>query len=245
MKTALKCLLPAAIAPLLLGTAQAQLSSKEAADLAVKYTKALDANRKTLKSYSSNYRIEYWEKDKLQWIDLVNVTLGNDGLPVLTQVNRDAIDQKRGLFRKTRTDRAFGKQDKIVSYTMQWLLYYSRLPADRAQVLFSKAAQNKAVMTSDQMPNVVGVVAENVRDSDAKDLVDLWLNKQNGHPVRLSVTIPVEKDLEAFEGDTIDAVINYRYLQNGSAFYTDHIDVMIPNKDLHIKFENLNIKKKN
>ena len=45
--------------------------------------------------------------------------------------------------------------------------------------------------------------------------------------------------------NTINTAINYRYLQNGEAFYTDHIDVLIPTKKMHIKFENLNIQKKN
>lgn len=245
MKNLLKGILPLALTPLLLNSAQAGLTPEEAAALAMKYSKAQAANIKTMRDYTSNYRIELWQKDDLQWIDLVNVTLGDNGLPIITQVNRDKIDKRRGLFRNRRTEKAFDKQDKIVGYALRWMLYYSRLPADRVHTLFLKAGQNSGVAESSQSPNVIGVSADNVRDSDANDIVDLWLNKQNGHPVRFSFTIPVEKTVEGFEGATINASINYRYLQNGAAFYTDHIDVLIPSKDIHIKFENLNIMKKN
>ena len=68
MITIFRRLLPLALTPLLLGPVQAGLSPKEAADLAMKYSKAQEANRKTLMGYTSNYRIELWKKDKLQWI---------------------------------------------------------------------------------------------------------------------------------------------------------------------------------
>jgi hypothetical protein len=244
MITMFRSLLPLALAPILLIPAHAGLTPQEAADLAVKYSKAQAANINTLKSYSSNYRIELWEKDQLQWIDLVNVTVGDNSLPLLTQVNHDAITERKGLFRKTRQKRATKKQDEIVGYALRWILFYSRLPADRIHTLFLKAGQNAGVTKSAQSPNVIGVYAANVRDSDANDIVNLWLNKQNGHPIRFSFTIPVEKTMEGYEGATINATINYRYLKNGKAFYTDHIDVTIPSKKIFIKLENLNIQKR-
>ena len=84
-----------------------------------------------------------------------------------------------------------------------------------------------------------------MRDPNAKDSVSLWVNKVNGHPIRFAYTIPVEKTVEGYGGAAIDTVINYRYLDDGSAFYPDHIDVVIPTKKLYIKFENLNVLKKN
>ena len=236
-------LLGLALLPLLPPPAPAQLE-KDAAELSVKHAQARANNSKALASYSSNYRIELWKKNELQWIDMVNVNVKPDGLPQFTQVNRDSVHERHGLFRNRREDRAFGKQDKIVEYALQWMIYYNRLSPDRLNTLFLKAGATNAVQTSSGNKNILGVSATNVRDSTANDFVSLWFNRTNGHPVRFSFTIPVEKTVDGYAGDKLTVVMNYRYLSDGKTFYPDHVDVFVPGKDVKIKFENLNIRKK-
>ena len=93
-------------------------------------------------------------------------------------------------------------------------------------------------------PDVLGVWSTNVRNSDANDKVNLWFNKQNGHPIRLSFDTPVEKGLDGATGETIKAMINYRYLKEGEGFYPAHIDVTIPSRGLTIRAEHLAARKK-
>ena len=227
--------------------AKAQVPSpKEIADLAVLHNDALAANRKILENYHWNYRIEVQEDNVLQWVDLVNIKMGADGRPIFTQINREQIVEKqRGLFRKSRKqEKGFEQKDRIVEYVSKWIIAYNRLPADRIHTLFRKAAESGAIRVSPRNPNLIGVSASNVRDSNANDQLSLWLNKENGHPISFSFTVPVEPGIEGFGGEKLSAVINYRYLQNGEAFYPELVDVMIPSRNLQIKVENVNIQKK-
>ena len=214
--------------------------------MAVTHNEALAANRQTLENYSWNYRIEVAENGVVQWVDLVNIKMGDDGMPVFTQVNRDQIvEQERGLFgKKKKQEKGFEQKDRIISYVMKWIIAYNRLPADRVHTLFRKATETGSVQVAPGNPNIVGVSASNVRDSDANDQLMLWFNRTNGHPISFSFVVPVEKSIEGSTGETLSATINYRYLQNGEAFYPDHVDVSIPSRQLRVKVENLNMMKK-
>ncbi len=217
-------------------------NEKEIADLAVMHSDAMKANREVLKNYSNNYRVEVSKDNELQWIDLVNVQIGPDQNPILTQVNRDKMTpQEKGLFgRKGRKQQeAAEEMDGIISYAMRWITYYNRLPADRVFTLFRQAARDGTYKTASSSTDIVGVWSTNVRDSNANDEVNIWFNKLNGHPVRTAFTLPVEKGLDGATGETISAVINYRYLRNGEAFYPDTIDVSIPSRGLKIRVEHL------
>lgn len=221
-------------------------TQKEIAELAVKHNEALAANRRVMDNYSWNYRIEVQESGVVQWVDLMNITFGANGQPVFTQINREQIvEQSRGLFgKKKKQEKGFEEKDRIIAYVIRWINAYNRLPADRVHTLFRKAAETGAVKVSPGNPNIVGLSADNVRDSNANDRLGLWFNKANGHPISFTFTVPVEKSLDGATGQTLSATINYRYLQNGEAFYPDHVDVSIPSRQMRIKVENLNMQKK-
>lgn len=227
---------------------QAQLpTEKEIADMAVKHSDAMKANREVLRDYSNNYRVEVSKDNELQWIDLVNVQIGPDGNPILTQVNRDKMTpQEKGVFgRKGRKQQeATEEMDRIISYAMKWITYYNRLPADRVFTLFRQAARDGTFKVASYSDDIIGVWSTNVRDSNAHDEVNIWFNKQNGHPIRSAFTVPVEKGLDGATGESISAVINYRYLKSGAAFYPDTIDVTIPSRGLNIRVEHLIAKQK-
>lgn len=154
--------------------------------------------------------------------------------------------QEKGIFgRKGRKQQeAAEEMDGIIAYAMKWITYYNRLPADRVFTLFRQAARDGTYKTAASSTDIVGVWSTNVRDSNANDEVNLWFNKLNGHPVRSSFTVPVDKGLDGSTGETISAVINYRYLVNGEAFYPDTIDVSIPSRGLKIRVEHLVSRKK-
>jgi hypothetical protein len=230
--------------PVILTTTSANAQTpnqKEIAEMAVTHNEALAANRQVMENYSWNYRMEVRQDGVIQWVDLVNIKMGADGLPVFTQVNREQIvDQKSKLFgKKRRQEKGFEEMDREVENAIKWILFYGRLPADRIHTLFRKAAEAGTAQVAPANENLVGVTATNVRDSDAGDQVSLWFNKTNGHPVFFSFSSPA-----GGEDASIQAEINYRYLQNGEAFYPDHVDASITGKSLQIKLENVNVQKK-
>ena len=127
---------------------------------------------------------------------------------------------------------------------MKWITYYNRLPADRVFTLFRQAARDGTFKLASYSDDIIGVWSTNVRDSNAHDEVNIWFNKQNGHPIRSAFTVPVETGLDGATGESISAVINYRYLKSGAAFYPDTIDVTIPSRGLNIRVEHLIAKQK-
>lgn len=217
------------------------LTQKQIADLAVKHSDAMIANRKTLETYSSNYRVEVSKNAQIQWINLVNVKIGADLNPIITQVNHDQIvAPAKGIFSKGNQTKEFEKMDEITAYTIKWITYYNRLPAPRIFTLFSQAAQNGTYKVAPYSANVIGVWSTNIRNTNANDQVTLWFNKENGHPIKYAFVIPTQLGPDGgATGETISATINYRYMQNGEAFYPDHIDVSIPSQEMTIKVEHL------
>ncbi len=139
---------------------------------------------------------------------------------------------------------AADEMDRTIAYALRWITYYNRLPADRVFTLFRQAARDGTFKVAASSDDVIGVWSTNVRDTNAHDEVNIWFNKQNGHPIRSSFTLPVEKGLDGATGEVISAVINYRYLKNGAAFYPDTIDVSIPSRSLTIRVEHLIAKQK-
>lgn len=231
----------------LLNSAKAQApTQQEIADLAVKHNDAMVANREKLKTVSSNYRVEIWKNGQLQWVDLVNVQIaGPDQKPVLTQVNRDqVVPEERGLFSKGEQKDEFKELNQITEYVFPWIIYYNRLPTDRILTLFNQAVRTGNHQFAPYSTDVLGVWGTNIRDSNANDKVTIWFNKKNGHPSRTAFVVPVQKSPDGATGETISGIINYRYLQDGSAFYPDHIDVEIPARQVKIKVEHLATQKK-
>ncbi len=220
------------------------LSQAEIAALAAKHHAALEANRKAMHEYSWQYRTEVWENDQLQWIDLVNVNLNAQGLPVFTQINRETtVARKHGIFSKKNQQKGFENVDRIVNYVADWVTWYNRMPLSRVTELFDQGAKS-GVSPASANGNLLRINGINIRDSNANDRVSLWMDKENCHPMQFSFTIPVVKTLDGAAGETINAKLHYRYLRNGEAFYADHIVILVPTRNLKIKVENLNMMKK-
>jgi len=222
------------------GSAQAPTQT-ELALMAAKYSEARTANLETLTKYSSNYRVQVFKNDAPQWVDLVNVQITDPNTkPTITQVNHDQLaPQVSGLFSKGEQNDLFNEMKAIVHYTLEWITYYNRLPSDRILRLFNQAAAQGNHQVAAYNPNLIGVWSEKVRDDSANDKVTLWFDKTNGHPHRLAFVVPVEKSKEGATGETINAVIDYHYLQDYSAFYPDTITVTIPSRQMEIRVKHL------
>jgi hypothetical protein len=84
----------------------------------------------------------------------------------------------------------------------------------------------------------------NIRETNANDVVNLFVHAETATPVQFSFTVPVEKSLDGATGQTITVTTHYRFLRNGEAFYPDHVEIEVPSRKFKIKVENLNMSKK-
>ena len=229
------------------GIASAQAPTQtELAMMAAKFSEARMANLEALTNYNSNYRVQVFKDNAPQWVDLVNVQITDpNAKPVITQVNHDQLaPQVTGLFSKGEQNDLFNEMNAIVHYALEWIIYYNRLPSDRVLRLFNQAAAQGDHQVAAYNPNLVGVWGTKIRDDSANDKVTLWFDKTNGHPHRLAFVIPVEKSKEGATGETINAIIDYAYLRDYSAFHPDTITVAIPSRQMEIRVKHLLTQKK-
>ncbi len=200
-------------------------TQKEIATMAAMHHAALQANRKVLQDYSWQYRTEVWQNEQLQWADLMNVNLDARGLPVFTQVNRQQkVPTARRIFaeRSERKQReGFEEIDAVIKYVADWVTWYNRMPLSRVTELFDQAARRQGVSSASAGGQVLRINGRNIRDSNANDLVSLWMDKDSCHPLQFSFTVPVQKTADgAGGGKTITATIHYRCLRNGEKLFT-------------------------
>ncbi len=183
------------------------VNAQDRGELALKYADNLAENRAKLSQYTWQLRVEVLKNGEMQYVDLLEATIGQSGQLETVEINNDLqIKKRHGIIRGNLQDATQDNIAEKVAQVKEWANAYVYMSRGKVVDFFDAAQVSEAAGWDN------AVVAQKLNVLVPGDSVTLVADKDSLMPLHLTFLVPNGKK------KAVAARIEFRVLRDNGAF---------------------------